>query len=84
MPSVNSGSSDKDSEAFVETDPTGSYGRYPELLVCGAVKKVYRAFDQEEGIEVAWNQVKLRNFCDEPAMIERLYSEVRLLRSLTN
>lgn len=81
MPSVNP---DKDSEPFVETDPTGRYGRYSELLGCGAVKKVYRAFDQEEGIEVAWNQVKLRNFCDDPAMLDRLYSEVRLLRSLTN
>ncbi|GAU28403.1 hypothetical protein TSUD_257310 [Trifolium subterraneum] len=84
MPSVNPDSSDKDSEAFEETDPTGRYGRYSELLGCGAVKKVYRAFDQEEGIEVAWNQVKLRNFCDEPAMVGRLYSEVRLLRSLSN
>lgn len=84
MPSVNPDSSDKDSEVFAETDPTGRYGRYPELLGCGAVKKVYRGFDQEEGIEVAWNQVKLRNFCDEPAMVKRLYSEVRLLRSLTN
>nr|KAJ0216461.1 hypothetical protein LSAT_V11C300107380 [Lactuca sativa] len=25
----------------------------------GAVKKVYRGFDQEEGRDVAWNQVKL-------------------------
>ena len=47
-------------------------------------KKVYRAFDQEEGIEVAWNQVKLRNFTNDPYMIDRLYSEVRLLRTLTN
>ncbi|WJX64885.1 putative serine/threonine-protein kinase wnk11 [Trifolium repens] len=84
MPSVNPDSSDKDSEAFEEMDPTGRYGRYSELLGCGAVKKVYRAFDQEEGIEVAWNQVKLRNFCDDSAMVKRLYSEVRLLRSLSN
>ncbi|KAK8705967.1 hypothetical protein V6N13_049551 [Hibiscus sabdariffa] len=84
MPSVNPDQSDKDSEPFVEVDPTGRYGRYTELLGCGAVKKVYRAFDQEEGIEVAWNQVKLRNFSDDQSMIDRLYSEVRLLRSLTN
>lgn len=84
MPCVNPDQSDKDSEPFVEVDPTGRYGRYTELLGSGAVKKVYRAFDQEEGIEVAWNQVKLRNFSDDPAMIDRLYSEVRLLRSLTN
>jgi WNK lysine deficient protein kinase len=84
MPSVKPNPSDKDSEPFVETDPTGRYGRYNELLGSGACKKVYRAFDQEEGIEVAWNQVKLRNFSNDPAMIDRLYSEVRLLRSMTN
>jgi WNK lysine deficient protein kinase len=78
-------SSDQDDkEPFVELDPTGRYGRYNELLGSGAVKKVYRAFDQEEGIEVAWNQVKLRNFCDNKPMIERLYSEVKLLMSLNN
>ncbi|KAK0599718.1 hypothetical protein LWI29_007975 [Acer saccharum] len=84
MTSVGHDSSDKDAEPFVEIDPTGRYGRYNELLSCGAVKKVYRAFDQEEGIEVAWNQVKLRNLSNDPAMVERLYSEVRLLRSPMN
>ncbi|XP_059669696.1 probable serine/threonine-protein kinase WNK11 [Cornus florida] len=84
MPSVNSDMGDGDSEPFIEVDPSGRYGRYSELLGCGAVKKVYRAFDQEEGIEVAWNQVKLRNFCEDKAMIDRLYSEVRLLRTLKN
>lgn len=84
MPSVHSDSADQDSEPFVEVDPTGRYGRYDVLLGSGAVKKVYRAFDQEEGIEVAWNQVKLRNFCDDQATIDRLYSEVRLLRTLKN
>ncbi|KAF6145030.1 hypothetical protein GIB67_013381 [Kingdonia uniflora] len=73
---------DKDDEHFVELDPTGRYGRYSELLGAGAVKRVYRAFDQEEGIEVAWNQVRLRSFKDDQSMIDRLYSEVRLLRSL--
>ncbi|KAK6132995.1 hypothetical protein DH2020_033286 [Rehmannia glutinosa] len=84
MPSMSFDMGDRDREPFVEVDPTGRYGRYSELLGSGAVKKVYRAFDQEEGIEVAWNQVKLRNFCDDEAMINRLYSEVRLLGSLKN
>lgn len=75
---------DRDREPFVEVDPTGRYGRYDELLGSGAVKKVYRAFDQEEGIEVAWNQVKLRIFGGDQAMIDRLFSEVRLLSSLKN
>lgn len=75
---------DSGGEPFIEVDPTGRYGRYNELLGFGAVKKVYRAFDQEEGIEVAWNQVKLKNLSNDPSMVDRLYSEVRLLRSLMN
>ncbi|GAA0167292.1 hypothetical protein Leryth_007839 [Lithospermum erythrorhizon] len=82
MPMVEADTDDSEREAFVEVDPSGRYGRYSELLGTGAVKKVYRAFDQEEGIEVAWNQVKLCNFSDDRKMIDQLYSEVRLLKSL--
>ncbi|KAI3866222.1 hypothetical protein MKW92_004033 [Papaver armeniacum] len=73
---------DTDSEPFVELDPTGRYGRYCDLLGAGTVKQVYRAFDQEEGIEVAWNQVFLESFSGDERMIDRLFAEVRLLRSL--
>ncbi|KAI4296018.1 hypothetical protein L6164_036008 [Bauhinia variegata] len=71
-----------DAEPFVESDPTGRYGRYEELLGSGAVKKVYRAFDQEKGIEVAWNQVSLRRFVHDENMMKRLFSEITLLKSL--
>lgn len=81
---MGSNEADRDREPFVEVDPTGRYGRYDELLGAGAVKKVYRAFDQEEGIEVAWNQVKLRIFSGDQTMIDRLFAEVRLLSSLKN
>lgn len=84
MPCVNPDLSDKDAEPFEEIDPTGRYGRYSDMLGFGAVKKVYRGFDQEEGIEVAWNQVRLMKFSENSAMIDRLFSEVRLLRSLKN
>lgn len=84
LTSMGSDAANGDTEPFVEVDPSGRYGRYNELLGSGSVKKVYRAFDQEEGIEVAWNQVKLQKFCEDKAMIERLYSEVRLLRTLKN
>lgn len=82
MPSMKPDPMDKDAEPFVEVDPTGRYGRYSDLLGAGAVKRVYRAFDQEEGIEVAWNQVKLSSFADNQKMLNLLYSEVHLLRSL--
>ncbi|XP_042490507.1 probable serine/threonine-protein kinase WNK11 [Macadamia integrifolia] len=84
MPCATSDASDKDSEPFVEVDPTGRYGRYSDLLGCGSVKKVYRAFDQEEGIEVAWCQVRLSSFSEDRSVIDRLYSEVRLLRTMKN
>ncbi|CAN6175998.1 unnamed protein product, partial [Urochloa humidicola] len=70
-------------EAFEEVDPTGRFGRYADVLGLGSVKKVYRGFDQEEGIEVAWNRVRLRALADrDPGMVDRLHAEVRLLRSL--
>ncbi|PWA78845.1 protein kinase-like domain-containing protein [Artemisia annua] len=53
--------SSEDREPFAEVNPTGRYGRYPELLGSGAVNNVYRGFDPEEGRDIAWNQVKLRN-----------------------
>lgn len=84
MPIENSNTSDRDTEPFVEVDPTGRFGRYDDLLGHGAVKKVYRAFDQEEGTEVAWNQVRLRIFSEDPTLINRLYSEVKLLSTLKN
>ncbi|KAL2324400.1 hypothetical protein Fmac_023458 [Flemingia macrophylla] len=67
---------------FVEVDPTGRYGRYNEILGKGASKTVYRAFDEYEGIEVAWNQVKIYDFLQNPEDLERLYSEIHLLKTL--
>lgn len=72
---------DSDSE-FVEVDPSRRYGRYKEVLGKGAFKKVYRAFDELEGIEVAWNQVKVSDLLRNSEDIERLYSEVHLLKTL--
>nr|XP_018686401.1 PREDICTED: probable serine/threonine-protein kinase WNK9 [Musa acuminata subsp. malaccensis] len=67
---------------FVEVDPTGRYGRYNDILGKGASKTVYRAFDEYEGIEVAWNQVKLYDFLQSPENLERLYCEIHLLKTL--
>ncbi|KAJ6809341.1 putative serine/threonine-protein kinase WNK3 isoform X1 [Iris pallida] len=67
---------------FVELDPTGRYGRYREVLGRGACKTVYKAFDELEGIEVAWNQVKVADVLRNSEDLERLYSEVHLLKTL--
>ncbi|XAR68171.1 Non-specific serine/threonine protein kinase [Bertholletia excelsa] len=84
MPSEVHDSSDQDKEPFVEVDPSGRFGRYSDLLGVGAVKKVYRAFDQREGTDVAWNQVRLGKFSDDPSVIKRLMAEISLLKSLRN
>lgn len=83
MQVTDSDPSDQDTEEFIEIDPSGRFGRYSDLLGAGAVKKVYRGFDQKEGKDVAWNQVKLRNFSD-PVVVKRLFSEVKLLKTLNN
>ncbi|KAH6838039.1 with no lysine kinase 1 [Perilla frutescens var. hirtella] len=73
---------DSEDSEFVEVDPTGRYGRYNEILGKGASKTVYRGFDEYEGIEVAWNQVKLYDFLQSPEDLERLYCEIHLLKTL--
>ncbi|XP_028768290.1 probable serine/threonine-protein kinase WNK5 [Neltuma alba] len=67
---------------YVETDPSGRYGRFRDILGKGAMKIVYRAFDEVLGIEVAWNQVKLGDVFHSPDELQRLYSEVHLLKNL--
>ena len=42
----------------------------------------YKAFDEVNGIEVAWSQVQIDEVLQSPGDLERLYSEVHLLRSL--
>ncbi|XP_004510644.1 probable serine/threonine-protein kinase WNK10 isoform X1 [Cicer arietinum] len=69
-------------EDFVEKDPTGRYVRYNEILGRGAFKTVYRAFDEVDGIEVAWNQVRIDGLLHSVDDLAKLYSEVHLLKSL--
>ncbi|GAB2291120.1 hypothetical protein Dimus_025377 [Dionaea muscipula] len=67
---------------YLEKDPTGRYVRFGEVLGKGAFKTVYKAFDEVNGIEVAWNRVKIDDVLQSPEGLEKLYSEVHLLRSL--
>ncbi|KAL0347711.1 UNVERIFIED_CONTAM: putative serine/threonine-protein kinase WNK4 [Sesamum calycinum] len=67
---------------YVEKCPRGRYVRYNEVLGKGAFKTVYKAFDQVDGIEVAWNRVKIDEVLQSPQDLEKLYSEVHLVRQL--
>ncbi|CAA7405316.1 unnamed protein product [Spirodela intermedia] len=66
----------------LDVDPTGRYICYKEILGKGAFKTVYKAFDELDGIEVAWNLVKIDDVLQSPEDLERLYSEVHLLKLL--
>lgn len=69
---------------YVETDPTGRYGRFEHVLGRGAMKTVYKAIDEVLGMEVAWNQIKLNQVLRSSHDLERLYSEVHLLSTLNH
>lgn len=71
-------------QLYVEMDPSERYGRFKDVLGKGAMKTVYRAFDELLGVEVAWNQVKLNDVFGSPQELQRLYSEVHLLKSLNH
>ncbi|KAK1285712.1 putative serine/threonine-protein kinase WNK4 [Acorus calamus] len=80
---MDSGMDGEDSETeYAERDPSGRYIRYNEILGRGAFKNVFKAFDEVDGIEVAWNQVRIDDVVRSPNDLERLYLEVRLLESL--
>ncbi|KAJ9170238.1 hypothetical protein P3X46_018362 [Hevea brasiliensis] len=67
---------------ILEVDPTCRYTRYKEVLGKGAFKTVYKAFDEVHGLEVAWNQIRIDEVLQSPEDLERLYSEVHLLKLL--
>lgn len=69
---------------YAEMDPSGRYGRFKEILGKGATKTVYKAFDEVLAMEVAWNQVKLTDVFRSPEELQRLYSEVHLLKNLNH
>ncbi|XP_052206224.1 probable serine/threonine-protein kinase WNK4 isoform X2 [Diospyros lotus] len=74
----------KTDDGYAETDPSGRYGRFEEVLGKGAMKTVYKAIDEVLGMEVAWNQVKLNDLLHSPDDLQRLYSEVHILSTLNH
>ncbi|KAJ3191177.1 Serine/threonine-protein kinase wnk1 [Irineochytrium annulatum] len=74
---------DEDEEnRVVETDPSGRFERYSKSLGKGAYKEVFLAFDEEEGVEVAWNQLRVDHLRKQEA--QRVLSEIKILQSLRN
>lgn len=57
-----------------------------KLLKCHQTRDIfgYKAFDNIDGIEVAWNQICIDDALQSPEHLERTYSEVHLLKMLKN
>lgn len=51
-----------DSERIVEVSPNNHYARFNTILGKGAFKVVWKAIDNEEGYEVAWNTFQVSFF----------------------
>ena len=51
-------------------------------FVCYIVISSYKGFDEADGIEDAWNQVNIEDVLQTSEQLDRLYSEVHLLKSL--
>ncbi|KAK3825618.1 MAG: kinase-like domain-containing protein [Benniella sp.] len=73
---------DTDGDTPLETDPQGRFQRLNEVLGKGAYKLVYRAIDQEEGVEVAWNQLRIDHLTKKEA--QKILSEIEILQSIRN
>jgi len=65
---------------IVEKSPTGRYVRFNDLLGEGAFKKVYRAYDSVQGVEVAWNAVKVSGMSQQAR--QRVVQEMKILQKL--
>lgn len=67
----------------VERSPDGRYLRYDVQLGRGAFKTVYKAFDEREGIEVAWNQIRSYDLGQgDGCMDQKLDNEIQVLKQL--
>ncbi|KAJ3258975.1 Serine/threonine-protein kinase wnk3 [Boothiomyces macroporosus] len=69
-------------DEVVETDPTGRFQRYRQSLGRGAHKEVFKSYDDEEGVEVAWNQIRMNSFTSPD--VNRIQHEIEILQSLRN
>lgn len=65
----------------VEESPKGRYVRFNEKLGEGAFKKVYRGWDTKNGVEVAWNAVKMSALQRRDGG-KRILQEMRILQQL--
>jgi len=58
--------------------------QYREILGRGAFKTVYKAFNESEGLDVAWNQVRVNEILTTEEQKERLLKEIDMLQKMNH
>ena len=71
---------DPNTEKIVERSPDERYSRFNHELGHGASKAVYKAYDEDEGIEVAWCQVNVGVYGE--VTRKQIHQEVEILKGL--
>ena len=70
------------SNNIIEKSPNNRYFRLNESLGSGAFKNVYKAYDTQEGLEVAWNNINIDNVPETER--SRITEEVKILTDCNN
>ena len=52
---------ENEDDTIVETDPDGRYYRYNDTVGRGKFKQIYKAFDTQIGIDVAWSKITAKS-----------------------
>ena len=69
---------DEDDDMALEQDPSHRFSRYQQKVGSGRFKRVYRGFDEKNGIDVAWSKIErhVNNMELDDETMERITAEM--------
>ena len=69
---------DDDDDMALEMDPSHRFSRYHQKVGSGRFKRVYRGFDEKNGIDVAWSKIErhVNNMELDDETMERITAEM--------
>lgn len=70
------GAQEGDEDEVVETDPSGRYQRFREVVGKGRFKCIYKAFDSQMGMDVAWSKISADTSKLSQEQVEKVLEEM--------
>ena len=69
---------DDEDDMALEQDPSHRFSRYQQKVGSGRFKRVYRGFDEKNGIDVAWSKIErhINNMELDDETMERITAEM--------